>query len=110
MARELTKKEIKNLPKFVRMGRVKGRNCILRLWNPEYKQCFGWRDNLAEYHKDGGAWSVDFRVDEKTGYLYSVVKNETLQHMNNIRLYPTTESVWRRYNAGYVSKKTTLHF
>ena len=108
MAREFTKKALKALPKYVRMG--KGKNCILRLYNPEYKQCFGWRDNLAEYHKDAGLWSVDFRIDEKTGHLFTVVKHEDLQYMNNIRLYPTSEAVWRRYNAGSISKGTKSHY
>ena len=35
---------------------------------------------------------------------------EDLQYMNNIRLYPTSEAVWRRHNAGSISKDTKSHY
>lgn len=107
MATEFTKKELKKLPKYIRFGK-NGR--AMRLYNPEWGQFFGWRDNIAEYRRDAGAWSVDFKVDKKTGKIYSDCTGRDMPWLHNVELIPTSYAFWKKDNDGNVGKTTKAHY
>lgn len=105
MAIELTSKQIKLLPKYVRLN-FKSGPC-LRLHNPEYNAFPGWRNNLVEYYRDAGAWSMNFRLDEKTKMVYSVFPED--HHLHDIHLVPVTKAEWRKDNRPHLFKDSKAY-
>ena len=77
MAKTFTKKQLQFLPKYVKFSED-DLSSTMRLYNPEYKRFLGWRDNVAEYYRDAGCWSVDIRIDKKTNKIYSVCEFKDL--------------------------------
>jgi hypothetical protein len=106
MATKFTKKQYKQLPKYVRFGGV---GCAMRLHNPEYKQYFGWKDNIFEYYRDGGHWAVDIRLDEETGKVYSISQYADTPQLDNREMIPITYWEWKKDNGEYTEKTTKAH-
>lgn len=97
--KRFTKKELQSLPKYIRFGE---KGCAMRLYNPEFNRFPGWRDSLVQYHRDAGAWSVDVKIDKKTGKIYSICQG--MKWLHNVELIPTTYADWKKDNQGYISK------
>lgn len=105
MVTKFTKKQYKQLPKYVRLG---SDGCAMRLHNTEYKQYFGWKDNVFEYYRDGGRWAVDIRLDEETGKVYSIF-HEDAPWLSGIEMIPITYWEWKKDNSPYTEKTTKAH-
>jgi hypothetical protein len=105
MATKFTKKQINQvLPKYVKLKTNGSGGSCMRLYNPEQNQSFGWKDDVVEYHRDGGSWSVDIRIDN--GKFFSVSHHEGL---NNIELIPISYTEWKKSNVGYIDKGTVAY-
>lgn len=103
MATKFTKKELEELPKYVRFGN--NIECSMRLYNPEKaNRWFMWKNDIAEYYRDAGAWSVDIRIDKVTGKVYSVCNCQDTPWLHNVELIPTTYDDWKKDNEGYLDK------
>ena len=80
-----------NLPKFVRLGK---NGTALRLTTEKIL----YSDKLV-YYRDGGAWDTGFRVDKKTGKIFSFIPH--VEHIHNIELIETTKEDWAKDNGQY---------
>lgn len=99
MAKTFTIKQIKSLPKYVRIGKV-----ALRLHNPEIGS-LGWRENYVEYYRDGGIWSVDIKI--KDNKVFAICPD--IEGLHKQELIPTTKSKWQESNKGYIGTTTKAY-
>ena len=99
---ELTKKQLRSLPKYVKLIGASG--SALRLIGE--RKSFGYNENNAEYFRDGGEWSVDFRIEDN-GKLFTDCQD--YEPLNNLELIPITYHEWRKDNGEYVDKNTKAH-
>ncbi len=103
MARKFTKEQLKKLPKYVTMGK----SSALRLYNSHGD---GDTQGYAEYYRDAGNWSVDIRIDKKTGKLYSVSMYEDTPWLNGVELIPISRKKWADDNGKYINKNTRASY
>jgi len=80
-----------DLPKFVRLGK---KGTALRLTTSKSM----YSDKLV-YYRDGGAWSTEFRIERKTGKIFTVIPH--VKHIHDKELIPTTEEDWAEDNGEY---------
>lgn len=99
---ELTKKQLRALPKYVKLIGASG--SALRLIGE--RKSFGYNENNAEYFRDGGGWSVDFKIDEDNR-LFTIC--DGYERLHNLELIPITYHEWRKDNGEYVDKNTKAH-
>jgi len=78
-----------NLPEFIRLG--KG-GTAMRLST-------SWLSGKRVYYRAGGRWETEFRVDKKSGKVFSDFPD--MPHIHNKELIPTTEEDWAKDNGQY---------
>ena len=98
---ELTKKQLKSLPKYVKLLGASG--SALRLMGET--RMFGRNENNAEYYRDGGGWSVDFKITEDN----KIITISDYEKLDNLELHPITYHEWKKDNGEYVDKNTKAH-
>jgi hypothetical protein len=88
-----------NLPMFVKFGGEKGGSAMRLRYNDGY-------NNGREYWRDGGAWGVDFTVED--GKILVNEKHSRLKHMHGCELVEITREEWEKENGGYVPSDYTI--
>ena len=104
----LTKIQINNLPKYVRLN-----NACLRLYNPDapdgYGTFFGWNPYNVVYYRDAGLWYVGIRIDD-SGKIYSKnLYDDELTQLDNVELTPCSKQQWFKSNEGRIRQKTKAY-
>ena len=93
--KKFTKKQIKSLPPYIRLGENGGTTMRLK-----------GRGQYVEYYRDAGVWSIDFRIDKETGKLFAVANYPQVKHLRGDELVPISREEWAVRQQGYIGPTT----